>query len=157
MTTINQLSTVDALQSGDQFPLYDISNGDARKTPLSLLLAYIQANIVFPADASMVTQYASPSSTGFSITITDGADDTNSVHLILTPTAGYAAGTIVLPPSPGAADKQEVLVNCTQQVNTLTINGNGATAVTGEPTALAADDFFRLKYDLPTRTWYRVG
>jgi hypothetical protein len=54
-------------------------------------------------------------------------------------------------------DKQEVLVNCTQQVTALTVNGNGAVAVTGEPASLGADDYFRLKYDAIMRTWYRVG
>lgn len=103
---------------------------------------------------AFVTQYAVPSSSGFSVQITNG---TNNIHLILTPTAGFAAGTIVLPATPGAIDKQEVLVNCTQQVTALTLNGNGAAGVTGEPTALGADDFFRLKYDLPTQTWYRIS
>ena len=40
---------------------------------------------------------------------------------------------------------------------TLTINGNGATAVTGAPTALAANAFFRLRFDRATSSWYRVG
>ena len=104
-----------------------------------------------------VTQYASPSSTEFSVTITDGSDDNTFVHLILTLTAGYDEGTIVLPPVAGVVDKQEVLVNCTQQVVTLTVDGNDAVAVTGAPSSLGADDFFRLKYDETVSTWYRVG
>jgi hypothetical protein len=160
MTTINQLTAVDALQAGDAIPIFDTSNGDARKAAISVLLAYMQANLTFSTftgQGAYTTQYAAPSATGFSVTITDGADDNTNVHLILTPTAGYATGTIVLPAVASCVDKQEVLVNCTQQVTTLTVDGNGATAVTGEPTSLAADDFFRLKYDLPTQTWYRVG
>lgn len=154
MTTINRLTAVDALQAGDSVPLYDTSNGDARKASISVLLAFMQANLDFsPADL-YTTQYSAPSATGFSVSITDGDD---SIHLILTPTAGFAAGTIVLPSVASAVNKQEVLVNCTQAVTTLTIDGNGATAVTGEPTTLAANDFFRLKYDAPTSTWYRVG
>jgi hypothetical protein len=78
------------------------------------------------------------------------------VWLILTPVAGYAAGTITLPLSTNVVNKQEILVNCTQAVTTLTINGNGAT-VTGAPTTLAANAFFRLRYDGVTGTWYRVG
>ena len=160
MTQINKLSAVDAVQAGDQIPIFSTEMGDARKAAMSILLAYMQANLTFPnndAQGAYTTQYASPSATGFNITISDGADDNTNIHLILTPTAGYAAGTITLPPVAGVVDKQEVLVNCTQQVTTLTIAGNGATAVTGEPTSLAADDFFRLKYDLPTKTWYRIG
>jgi hypothetical protein len=160
MTQINKLSAVDSVQAGDQLPIFSTENGDARKAAMSVLLAYMQANLTFPSfsgQGAYTTQYSSPSATGFNITITDGADDNTNVHLILTPTAGYAAGTITLPPVAGLVDKQEVLVNCTQQVTALTVNGNGATAVTGEPTSLAADDFFRLKYDLPSQTWYRVG
>lgn len=160
MTEINKLSAVDAVQAGDSVPIFSVTNGDARRAAMSVLLAYMQANLTFPTftgQGAFTTQYAAPSSSGFNVAITDGADDNTNVHLILTPTAGYAAGTITLPPVAGLVDKQEVLVNCTQQVTTLTVNGNGATAVTGEPTSLAADDFFRMKYDATTDTWYRVG
>lgn len=156
MVQINQLTAVDSLQSGDQVPIFDTSNGDARRAALSVLLTYMQNNLTitdagaFPA---YETQYAAPSATGFNIQVTDTDDNT---HLILTPVAGYAAGTITLPTSTNLVDKQDFLCNCTQAVTTLTIAGNGAT-VTGEPTTLAADDFFRLKYDLAGNTWYRVG
>ena len=159
MPQINQLSAVDQLAAGDNFPIFDTSNGDARKISASALLAYMQANLVFP-DVTGVpqfeTQYAAPSASGFSVTIAPPATGDN-VHLILTPTAGYAAGTVVLPAVADVVDKQEVLVNCTQQVTALIVNGNGAVAVTGEPTSLGADDFFRLKYDATVQTWYRVG
>lgn len=159
MPQINQLSAVDQLSAGDSFPIFDTSNGDARKVSASALLAYMQASLTFPTVTGVPqfeTQYAAPSASGFSVTISPTTAGDN-VHLILTPTAGYAAGTIVLPPVANVIDKQEVLVNCTQQVTALTINGNGAVAVTGEPTSLGADDFFRLKYDATVQTWYRVG
>lgn len=155
MPQINQLSAVDQLTGGDNLPVFDTSNGDARKVSVSTLLAYMQANLSF-SSAAPDTQYAAPSATGFSVDIAPATDGGN-VHLILTPVAGYAAGTIVLPAAATAIDKQEVLVNCTQAVTTLTVDGNGAVAVTGEPTTLAANDFFRLKYDAVTQTWYRVG
>jgi len=154
MTTINQLSSVDSLASGDTVPLYDQSNGDARKFSISTLQAYMQANLTFSSGISYTTQYSAPSATGFNIQVTDGSAN---IHLILTPVAGYAAGTITLPAVSNLVDKQEVLVNCTQAVTTLTIAANGASAVTGAPTTLAANDFFRLKYDAATSTWYRVG
>lgn len=160
MPTINQLTAMDEVTAGDLVAVYSQSNGDARKAAMSVLLAFMQANLTFSTftgQGEYKTQYSAPSSTGFNVIITDEVDDNTNVHLILTPTAGYAAGTITLPPMTGCVDKQEVLVNCTQQVTTLTIDGNEATAVTGEPTSLGADDFFRLKYDLPTKTWYRVG
>lgn len=124
---------------------------------LGELQDFLQNNLTFPTFTGFqeyATQYAAPSSTGFSVQITDGPDN---IHLILTPTAGFAAGTIVLPSVAMAIDKQEVLVNCTQQVDAFTVNGNGAVAVTGEPLSLSADDFFRLKYDAVLQTWFRVG
>jgi hypothetical protein len=155
MPTINELSAVEALQGGDLLAVYDTSNGDARKASLTTLEAYLQDSLTFSTTGiNYTTEYASPSATGFSVQITDGSA---SIHLILTPLAGYAAGTIVLPAIGNVIDKQEVLVNCTQAVTTLTIDGNGAVAVTGEPSTLAANDFFRLKYDATMQTWYRVG
>lgn len=145
MPTINELTAIDTLAAGDAFPVYSNANGDARRAAVSVLLAYMQANL---SVGRMTTQYAAPSATGFSVTL-----GTNT-HLILTPAAGYAAGTIVLPASP--SDRDDVLVNCTQAVTTLTVDGNGKT-VTGAPTTLAANAFFRLKYDAVTGVWYRVG
>lgn len=152
---INQLSSVDVLQGGDLFAIFDASNSDTRKTSLTLLLDYMQTNLVVSAGKQeVVTQYASPSATGFNIAISDTSDNT---WLVLTPTAGYAAGTITLPAVANVIDKQEVLVNCTQQITTLTVDGNGATAVTGEPASMGADDFFKMKFDDTTKSWYRVG
>jgi hypothetical protein len=130
-------------------------NGQDYRYAASALLTYIQSNLSLPG--IFTTQYSSPSATAFSVTITDGSSDNTNVHLILTPTGAFAAGTITLPPAAECVDGQEVLVNCTQAVTTLTVAANGATAVTGEPSGLSANDFFRLKYDKPTLTWYRVG
>lgn len=153
MPQINQLTAVDTANSGDQLPVYAASCGDARRMPLSVLLAYIQRNMTDDF-SDYVTEYAAPSATGFTVTI---EAITDNVHLILTPAAGYATGTIVLPPYPGVSDKQEVLVNCTQSLAALTLTASGATAVTGAPASLAANGFFRLKFDLLTKTYYRVG
>ena len=156
MPTINQLNSIDTPSGSDLLPLYSQSNGDARKLSLSNLQQWLIDNA--PAASSsqpqFITQYAAPSATGFTVQVLDGSDN---VWLILTPTAGFAAGTIKLPDASKCVDKQEVLINCTQAVTTLTINGNGATAVTGAPTALAANAFFRLRFDLATSSWYRVG
>lgn len=157
MTTINKLTRTDEVGAGDLVPVYIQNQGDARAAAMSVILDYIQANITFPTDVNpgeFVTQYASPSATAFNIPVTPGADN---IWLILTPTAGFATGTITLPPVAGVVDKQEVLVNCTQQVTALTVNGNGAIAVTGEPTSLGADGFFKLRYDFFSSSWYRVG
>ena len=156
MPTINQLNSIDTPSGSDLLPLYSQSNGDARKLSLSNLQQWLIDNA--PAASSsqpqFITQYAAPSATGFTVQVLDGSDN---AWLILTPTAGFAAGTIKMPDASKCVDKQEVLINCTQAVTTLTINGNGATAVTGAPTALAANAFFRLRFDSATSSWYRVG
>lgn len=162
MVQINQLSRADSLKSGDLFVLFATNQGDARATSLTSLQAYMQDNLVFTeaaatVDTSMVTQYASPSASGFNITMTDSLADNLDIHLILSPTAGYAEGTITFPPVASVVDKQILLITTTQQINSLTIDGNGATSVLGVPASMAADDFLRFKFDEPTQNYYRVG
>jgi hypothetical protein len=148
MTNINQLSSMDSLSGGDLLAVWATSNGDTRKASMSLLLSFIQANLT--QTGSLTTQYAAPSATGFTVTVAQG-----DTWLILTPTATFAAGTIVLPTS--AADKSEVSVNCTQIVTALTVSAGGTT-VTGAPTTLAAANaFFTMRYDAATSAWYRVS
>lgn len=151
MPTINRLSAVDSLSGSDLIPVYSQENGDARKASLNLLSEFIQSQITASDDKR--TQYAAPAASGFSVSIVGTGDN---VWLILTPLAGYAAGTIVLPEVSTVLDKQELLVNTTQAVNALTITANGATVI-GAPTALLAGDFFRLRFDAVLDTWYRVG
>jgi len=154
MTDINRLTAVDSLSGGDNFPLYDQSNGDARRTSLTTLTSYLQSALSFGAFIpQLTTQYFAPSATGFTATITDGPD---SVHLILTPVGDYATGAIVLPSALSAKDKQIILVNCTRSITALTITSVGGT-VTGAPTTISAQGYFRLKYDAVTSTWYRAG
>lgn len=151
MPTISQLTSVDNLASSDQVPIYSGANGDARKASFNTITTYLSGKIT--AIDTMVTQYSAPSTTGFTTNIFDGP---TSVWLILTPTGTMAAGTVKLPTSTNCVDRQEVLLNSTQIVTTLTLNGNGAT-VTGAPTTLSANGFFKLRYDAVTTTWYRIG
>lgn len=145
------------LADADLFVIYDATQNTSVKISATTVLAYMQANLSFPSIAGLFQNYtkqqAAPSSDGFSVAVTAGSAN---IWLILTPTAGYATGTIVLPAVANAIDGQDVLINCTQQVTTLTVDGNGAT-VTGEPASIAADDFFRLRFNETTATWYRVG
>ena len=160
MPTINQLTRATSLSAGGLLPIFATTDGDARAAAISLLQDYLQDSLDFSANGDYTSQYAAPSATGFNVAITDGASDgvtQDNVHLILTPLAGYAAGTITLPAKANLVDKQEVLVNCTQVVTTLTVALNGAAAAIGAPTTLAANAFFRLKYDAVTTNWYRVG
>lgn len=151
MTTINQLTALDTPSGSDLLPIYSQTNGDARKISLTNLLAFFSGLVT--ANDDKVTQYAAPTATGFSVTISNGS---NSVWLVLTPLAGYAAGTLTLPAVANCVDRQEVLVNTTQAVTTLTVSGNGANVI-GAPTTLAANAFFRLRFDAVLDVWYRVG
>lgn len=153
-TNINQLSSEDTLAGSDQLPFWSASNGDTRKSSRTQVKEWLEDNLSLTNAGQSNTQYAAPSATGFSVAIKDAGD---SIHLILTPVADYADGEIVLPSVARAVDKQTVLVNSTKAVTTLVVDGNGAVAVTGEPAALAALDFFTLKYDALTKTWYRVA
>ena len=148
----NRVTSSAQLSGSDLLPLFLQQNGGDSAVSLSLFAAWLAANSTVTGDGK-VTQYSAPSATGFTVTITDSSA---SAWLILTPVAGYAAGTIVLPALANATNQQEVLVNCTQAVTTLTINANGAT-VTGGPTTLAANAFFTLRFDAVLKTWYRVS
>ena len=145
MTTINQLSATDKLSSGDLLPVYKQDQGDARKCSITTLMDHVNSNVT---TVTQNTQYAAPAATGFSVTV-----NTGNVWLILTPVSNYAAGTIALPS--GASDKDTVTTNCTQAVTSLTVS-SGATVV-GAPTALAANEFFTMRFDAVTSTWYRIS
>lgn len=146
---ISKLTSTDTINASTL--LAGSVNSLDRSFTMAVLTAYLQG--VLTTSSEKVTQHSAPSATGFSVQVSNTTDNT---WLILTPTAGFAAGTIVLPLSTVATDKQELLVNCTQAVTALTINGNGAT-VTGAPTALLANDSFLLRFDSVTSTWYKVG
>ena len=154
-TPINSLSSASSVAAGDSIPIYKSSQGDSRRVSITDLTAYLQTNLTFDAD-TFTTQYSSPL-TGATVALTDTADNDSFIHLIITPAATIAALTLTMPIVPGAADGQEILVNCTQIITTLTISINGATAVKGAPTAFTANGFFRLKYDALMKTWYRIG
>lgn len=151
MTTINQLSALDTLVASDLLAVYSSSSGDARKVAASVLLAYIQANIVTP---TLVTQYSAPLA-GATVQITDGDD---SAHLILTPAALLLTLTLTFPALANCVDKQEIVINTTQELTALTLAGNGASIVgfTGGAT-LAQNGYLRFKFDATLATWYRIG
>lgn len=150
MATINQLNAAATVSGSDLLAIYSQQNGDARKLSLTNFAAWIATQVTFVDDK--VTQYSAPL-TGTTVLATDTQ---NSVWLILTPAGGLAALTIKLPLLANTLDKQEILVNSTQTITTLTLDGNGSSIV-GGPTTLAANGFFRLRFDAVMKTWYRVG
>lgn len=149
MPTINNLSTVSTVTSGDLVPIYSQSNGDARAASMSTILAYVKSNFASP-DFETVT--AAPTS-GFTETL-DAS--TKGIWLILSPAATLASGTIVLPAPAACFDGQTIIVTSSKEITTLTVNGNGGT-VNGAPTTLGADGFFQLRYYALTTTWWCVA
>jgi hypothetical protein len=152
------MSAIDKLNQGTPsaaslIPFYDSANGRDASCSVTALAALILSGL---SSVGFATQYASPNATGFAITVQPpiaGAP----MWLLITPTAGFAAQTINLPIG---VDGQEVLVNCTQSVTTLTVAGALVGAanqpVNGAPTTLAANGFFRMKFSGVSGSWYRV-
>ena len=143
-------SRTNELDLGDLIVLYKGNDSDYRTISVPDFIKSINEQL---KSNKATTQYASPRATGFNVLV---ESDFGDIHLIMTPLATYATGTITLPNVQLLSDKQEVTVNTTQTVTALTINPNGATVIRA-PTTLSANGFFRLSYDAIMKTWYRVG
>lgn len=148
----NRLASVSLtdLQGSDLIRLWSQKYGGNTRLTLAVLLDYIAANEAATGyAASLTAQYEAPTATGFSVSVSQV-----NTWLVLTPSDDYAAGTIVLPEGSQGA---EVLVNCTKAVTALTITPATGDLVIGGPSSLAANGFFRLRYDATLSRWYRVG
>lgn len=151
MPSINQLNAADQISGSDLLALWSQANGDSRKVSLTNFLAWLNGQQIATQD-NKITQYSAPL-TGATVQVTDNQ---NSVWLILTPAGTIATLTLKLPLSSNVLDRTEILVNSTQIVTTLSFDANGA-SILGAPTTLAANGFFRLRFDTVMQTWYRVG
>jgi len=151
MPTINQLPLLSQVSAGDQIPVYTPNNGDARRMPISSLLAYFQTSFASP---TMAVNLFTPG-TGFNITVPTPVSDQQ--WMLLQPAGTLATGTITLPLNTGTPDGTEVLVTTTQQITAFTLALNGAAAGYGFPTALAAEDLFRVRFYQGTNSWYRIA
>lgn len=149
MPTINQLPTVTSLSGGDQFAVYNTGNGDARKVSASALAAYVNGL----ESSDYITQYSSPL-TGFVLPVEAAPAKT---FVVLTPAGTLATGTLVLPLASGMTNRAEITVVTTEAITALSFTLNGATAIYGEPTTLAAEGYFTLKYDAGLNSWFRVA
>lgn len=151
MPQINQLPLLTQASSGDQIPVYSPNNGDARRLPLSALLAYFQQTFASP---TMATNVYTPG-TGFNISVPTPV--AAQQWMLIQPAGTLASGTITLPLNTGTPDGTEVLVTTTQTITSFTLAGNGAAAIYGAPTTLAAEDFFRMRFVQSTNSWYRIA
>jgi hypothetical protein len=151
MPTINQLPLLSSTSSGDQIPVYSPNNGDSRRLPISALLAYFQQSFASP---TVATNLYTPG-TGFNIAAPTPVSEQQ--WILIQPASTLATGTITLPLNTSTPDGTEILVTTTQQITTFTLALNGAAAAFGDPTTLAAEDFFRMRFYQATNSWYRIA
>jgi hypothetical protein len=151
MPTINQLPLLAQVSPGDQVPIYSPNNGDARRLPISSLLAYFQQTFASP---TLATNVYTPG-TGFNLAVPTPVAQQQWV--LIQPAGLLATGTVTLPLNTQTPDGTEVLVTTTQQITAFTLALNGATAGYGAPSTLAAEDFFRMRFVQATNSWYRIA
>jgi hypothetical protein len=151
MPNINQLPLLMVASPGDQIPVYTPNNGDARRLPIGALLAYFQQNFASP---TLATNVYTPG-TGFNLAVPTPVSQQQ--WMLIQPAGTLATGTVTLPLNTGTPDGTEVLITTTQQITAFTLGANGASALYGDPTTLAAEDFFRMRFVQATNSWYRIA
>lgn len=147
-----RLNITDRIGPNDSVVLWSASNQDFRGVPVDLLIDKIQASIKKVDYPPINIQHFNPNA-DFTLDIENHEVGT---YLILNPSTSITTGSIKLPERYSVSDGQVLLVACAQQVNNLSVDGNNALVI-GAPNALAANGFFKLKYDKLSNTWYRVG
>jgi hypothetical protein len=152
MPTIDQLSQAGSIGDADEVALFSKANGTTRKVSGSQLAAYVLAAIEGTPDE---TVYSLSAAGGFTVTALPAAPSAG-VWAQITLTTAAPAGTVILPGIDDRAHGQEVLVTITQVVTALAVNGGDA-ALSGAPTTAGPSTPFRMKYDLPSNTWYRIS
>ena len=150
MPTINQLPVLSTISSGDQLPVYSPNNGDARRTSIGNLLTFFQQSFASPTLS--VNLYVPGS--GFNITVPTPVS--NDQWMLLQPAGTLATGTITLPLNTGVPDGTTVLITSTQEITSLTIALNGASAIYGAITSLAAGSATQIRFYQPTNSWYQI-
>jgi hypothetical protein len=77
--------------------------------------------------------------------------------MLLQPAGTLATGTITLPLNTGVPDGTTVLITTTQEITSLTIALNGATALYGGVTFLGAGTATAIRFYQPTNSWYQIN
>ena len=151
MPTINQLPVLSTVSSGDQLPVYSPNNGDARRTSIGSLLTFFQQSFASPTLS--VNLYVPGS--GFNITVPTPVSQDQ--WMLLQPAGTLATGTITLPLNTGVPDGTTVLITTTQEITSLTIALNGATALYGGVSFLGAGTATAIRFYQPTNSWYQIN
>ena len=151
MPQINQLPVLSTVSSGDQLPVYSPNNGDARRLSIGNLLTFFQQTFASPTLS--VNLYVPGS--GFNITVPTPVSQDQ--WMLLQPAGTLASGTITLPLNTGVPDGTTVLITTTQEITSLTIALNGATALYGGVTTLSAGTATAIRFYQPTNSWYQIN
>ena len=151
MPSINQLPVIGQVSPGDQIPVYTPNNGDARRMSVNALLQYFQQTFASPTLA--VNLYVPGS--GFNITVPTPVSEQQ--WMLLQPAGTLATGTITLPLNTGVPDGTTVLITSTQEITSLTIALNGASAIYGAVTSLAAGAATTIRFYQATNSWYQIN
>ena len=151
MPQIYQLPVVSQASLGDQLAVYTPNNGDARRMSLNTLLAFFQQQFAAP---TLATNIYVPT-TGFNITVPTPVS--NDQWMLLQPAGTLATGTITLPLNTGVPDGTTVLITTTQEITSLTISLNGASAIFGAVTSLGAGCAAIYRFYQPTNSWYNIN
>jgi hypothetical protein len=115
------------------------------------LLTYFQQTFASP---TVSTNLYVPSA-GFNITVPTPVSDTQ--WMLIQPASTLASGTITLPLNTGVPDGTTVLITTTQEITSLTIALNGATAIFGAVSFLGAGTATVLRFYQPTNSWYQIN
>jgi hypothetical protein len=151
MPTINQLPVLSTISSGDQLPVYSPNNGDARRTSIGSLLTFFQQSFASPTVS--VNLYVPAS--GFNITVPTPVSEQQ--WMLLQPAGTLATGTITLPLNTDVPDGTTVIISSTQEITSLTIALNGASAIYGGITNLVAGGATQIRYYQATNSWYALN
>jgi len=151
MPTINQLPVLNVISSGDQLPVYSPNNGDARRTSIGSLLTFFQQSFASP---TLSVNLFVPGN-GFNITVPTPVS--NDQWMLLQPAGTLATGTITLPLNTGVPDGTTVLITSTQEITSLTIAINGASAIYGAVSTLGAGTGIAIRFYQPTNSWYNIN
>lgn len=147
-----RLNITDKIGDCDSVVIWSANNQDYRGAPVDLLIDKIQESIKKVDYPPINIQRFNPNA-NFTLDIENHEVGT---YLILNPSVSITTGSIKMPERYTVTDGQVLLVACAQQVNNFSVDGNNALVI-GAPNALAANGFFKLKYDKLSNTWYRVG
>jgi hypothetical protein len=92
---------------------------------------------------------------GFNITVPTPVSQDQ--WMLLQPAGTLATGTITLPLNTGVPDGTTVLITSTQEITSLTIALNGATALYGGVSFLGAGTATAIRFYQPTNSWYQIN